>query len=510
MSEVVVNFLTAGGTDVNGNPTNFTVQPRVFDWQISQDAQNYYTQEMNQLQADFNAIDSSAGTSSTANDSLIQNISQILTNLNNWSQLKYATTGTVNQTYQVNGTAVTILYVSGTGATLNPPQIQINGVLQTQSDLPAADQISGVSGTSPISADSYFAANPSMLNPVFTPTDSSTALTTTMNQNMAQSLETILSTIRSASSAGQPSWDPILEPASGGVTASMRAAVEALVSPTTASIYNINGAITGALSAANQAAIIGNAASGSTSLQQILMVDYVSQGNQLLYNQMSDLQSAININQTALSYLNSLQDLMNQKDPQQFVLQLQNLNNVQVATGSTQQAIYDSFEAASYNSALVAISNVTDTTLQSYIQSLSSTDSLASGTFTDLASMMGTIGTYSINQIITNLQYLIGQINAQGGNFAGGLSGDLTKILQDFQAPNQTIQQWIQDSQTGAQGQYQNDLSNAVVASQSFDDTERENLRGVMFTFEEFYKSSSGLLNDLTQLLEKIADAIAR
>ena len=93
------------------------------------------------------------------------------------------------------------------------------------------------------------------------------------------------------------------------------------------------------------------------------MVDYVESGNQILFNQMDQLQSAVNLNQNILSYLNSLQDLMNQKTPQDFLLQLQNLNSA--------SPNYSQFESSTYgNQILGTTPQFTEAQLANYISIL--------------------------------------------------------------------------------------------------------------------------------------------
>lgn len=510
MTQTIVNFLTPQALDSNGVPITYTISQRVFDFEISGDAQSYYLSQMAALQAAFGAINTS---DPNANDALIVQISKIINELNEWSQLKFAESGNTDQSYEVNGNVITVITQSG-GTPLQIPQIEVNGVLQ-------------MVGGQPQSAFDYFAANPGDKNPLFTPSGSSPPLTSTMDRYMAESLDKLLRTIRSATSptapSGTPPWDVILSnpTTTAQVTDAMRYAVIGLTSVTTKDVYGLDAVLARAVSTANQARIIGDATTGSQSIQQLLMVDYVSRGNELLFNEMSLLRDAIDINQTALSYLNSLQDLMNQKDPQKFILQLQDLNNVHTATSPDLQAIYDTFEQNTYNTALATISKIADdtpATLQAYLDSLAtgaapanpSQDPIARGAFEDLSNAMGSVFTYSQQMIKTNLQYVIDQLNAKAGaGEATSLTIPLNTILQDFNRVT-SINDWIQDAASGSEGDNQRHINNAIVASQSFNDTQRENLRSVMFTFEEFYKSATALLSRLTQLIEKMAGAIAR
>jgi hypothetical protein len=207
-------------------------------------------------------------------------------------------------------------------------------------------------------------------------------------------------------------------------------------------------------------------------------------------------------------------------------MQLQDLNNVNFNT-SNPQASFTQFEQDTYNQSLATISNLgaqNSATYAAYFQKLAGGPSatlnastvLAAGAFASLSAAVNTVASYSVRQIIANLAYLMQQIGAQGGaSVGGGLIQALRQVKSDFSGlmgANSTtaIQTWIQDTQPQDPGGFQQNLSNAVTSSQSFNDTERENLREVMFVYEEFYKSATGMLSSLDTLLKKMADAIAR
>ena len=49
-----------------------------------------------------------------------------------------------------------------------------------------------------------------------------------------------------------------------------------------------------------------------------------------------------------------------------------------------------------------------------------------------------------------------------------------------------------------------------MLAASNLNDEQKEDLRRLLFLFEEFYKSASALLAKITQLIEKIGQNIAR
>lgn len=78
-----------------------------------------------------------------------------------------------------------------------------------------------------------------------------------------------------------------------------------------------------------------------------------------------------------------------------------------------------------------------------------------------------------------------------------------------------SIEEYIRDFKKGAdgdeiQGEYQKNLNAAVVAAQSTNDSQKEELRRRMFEFEEFYKSASAVMQKIHQILERLAQGISK
>lgn len=493
MTQILINFLQP----LDALPTApLETSARVFDFEISSDSQKFYNYAMLDILLGLGAkvldpdgvpqtptIETiNAGTivfASPPDPTNALQISNAINLLNNWSKFKLVnsdgfqtySSGNIGTTTDIEGTVV--LTDPITGALLSSPPMTL---------IPSSDLGSGV-----------------------------TTLTTTMDQYMAQGLDKLIRALRAAG------WDPIADPT--GVNAS--AALAQITATATSSIYGIASVVQKAISAATLAHIIGSAAlTDSMSIQQVLMVDYVSRGNEILFAEMTKLRDAIDLNQSALSYLNSLQDLMNQKDPQKFIMQLHLLNGVNV-NPQNPQGVFDTFEKQTYDQSLGTLTRIQNSAaLQAYFGTLLGSTipadaQLAVGAFDALSTAGNVVASYSVTQIIANLTYLTTQIGGQAANAgsSGGLIQALNKIKADFTGlgtGNDVLKNWIQDTQAGDAGSFQRNLSNGIVSSQSFNDTQREKLREVMFVFEEFYKSATGLLSRLTQLLEKMADGIAR
>ena len=346
---------------------------------------------------------------------------------------------------------------------------------------------------------------------------------------MGESVDQITRTLRGAG------WDPVGSNGAGIGIGDATTALSTIIN--NPAIYNFGTVLQNAANVVLTSLILGNAYSHSDSIQQILMTDYVIAGNAMLYTEMSSLQGAINTNQTALSYLNSLQDLMNQKTPQDFIMQLQTL--------SSSNPQYQQFESSTFNQTLSNIPNFSSTDVANYVALVSSgittgtypsnalftgdstqanpsanppvyyVQGLSAGSFVDLSKLGTTMtGAFSatIDQVISNLTYLQNQISSAGAD-GTPLSQQIGVVLSDFQAlktSGASLTTWVADFTTSNQGTYQTHLNNSIVASQSLNDTEREKLQEVMFVYQEFYQSASSMLSDIHQLLQTMAQNVGR
>lgn len=538
MSQTVVNFLT--DLNVGAGTPNLVVQPRIFDFEIDPDAQALYNSIIADLEAKI------ASWKASPNDTDLIAISDGINQLNNWSKVRLVDDmgpdGSLIQTYQVLGTSVKL---DADGKPL--PYCQQNPPLSTIATdteghpLPPASQ--------PVPWNSLSAEELFLTKPVFSPDfnlPGVSQVSSTMDRYMAEELDKIIRAFRSAG------WDPVDQPVgtitatrdyplpnvpTSAITAGMNTALTNLTGAN-AAIYGIDDLLARAKAVADQARLLGNAAATqSSSIQQVLMVDYITRGNELLFNEMSQLREAIDLNQTALSYLNSLQDLMNQKDPEQFVLQLEQLNDIVIGTGSSRDA-FDNYEQQTYNEALGTIAKFRATgDLATFLTDPANSAARSDEVFGDLPDVfdtatdpitgelvnaLSTARTYTIDKILENIDFITSQLTALTTTAPGseqGLLLALNKIKQDFEViqasdnnPNilNPIAKWIEDAQKGEEGDHQRHLNDAITGSQSFNDTQREELRRVMFVFEEFYKSATGLLSRLTQLIEKMATSISR
>lgn len=327
MSQTIVPF--ASGIDPLTSTLEQVQQNNVFDFEISAGAQTYYTNLMKDLQSNYNFLLSMGGTVS-AGDSHVTAIKQELAALNAWAQMK-----SVNA---VNGQQVNTY----------------NTVITTTPPTPPPADATNPDG-SPVSVTSTNNAfNPTLAVSGLTLSNPplSVGLTTSMDQYMAQGLVKVNNLLTAAG------YNPDGFSA-GNANSSLAGALTTIITnatkPNTVDIYQFGAALQSAINAAAQARVIGFAQlTGSQSIQQALMVDYISRGNDVLFTQMSQLKTALDSNNTILGYLNALQDLMNQKTPQQFVQQLKSLST---STGALTDANYSTFESATFSNTLGTVAD---------------------------------------------------------------------------------------------------------------------------------------------------------
>ena len=335
-TQTVVSFLTQTGDGV------YATRQRVFDFEISRNSQAAYNALMETLLMLQQSVQHGSG-SQTQN---LQAIANILNVLDAWSQMKVVENG--------QETANSYKDIPIIGDPSDPTSLA--GILQA-----ALQNLTYVKVDA--SGNDVLDSNG---NQIYLPVFDATAIPatlhvgTTMNRYMAESLDTLLRTMRAAG------WDPIFTKNMSILSGSQISAIASVVSDTASDgspLYGLTKIINQGIVAATSANLIESAAAQSQSIQQLLMVDYVVRGNEMLFNEMNSLNNAIQLNQNILSYLNSLQSLMNQKTPQQFLLQLQYLSNNQNA--------YSDFEQQTFgNQTLSNVPDFTDDKIQSYLATL--------------------------------------------------------------------------------------------------------------------------------------------
>lgn len=234
----------------------------------------------------------------------------------------------------------------------------------------------------------------------------------------------------------------------------------------------------------------------SVHLQSFIELVYIKQANDMLVAQMASLESALATTKSAMDTLT----------------QLQNLHNL--ATVKAKGAFPPGFFSA----------GVTDISVYKKAASaFFGTPVGISGSFSPVGDLVGF--QRQMQSIITQLNSQIAALSAttplvDGRVDSNSLYAKLITVKADASAaatnPTAAIA-WIVDKYnlTGdvgvvGAGKIQQNLTNAITAGQSLNTTQTESVRNFLYLFEEYYKSASAVLQAINQIIQKMADGIAR
>lgn len=267
------------------------------------------------------------------------------------------------------------------------------------------------------------------------------------------------------------------------------------------------------------------ATSDNRTLQALVQLIYVQTGNQILSSNLTNLQNALEATNNALGTLNSLQSLSNKvttTKPGGFTAFAQSTYNL----GSNRPSAF-----AKGSGGVPSIAAAATT----YFQGIDPTI-LGTITTSDLTNFMD-LRVSLINEIRALSGQTPGTASTQGGTLVGRLRTVLADINAAFvavglpsgliggYATNTTyvrsaLVRWLIDSNAvvntalniaglGA-GQVQRNLAAAITAGQSLNATQQQNVQQYMFVFQQYYQSAAAILNGITQIIQTMAQNMAR
>lgn len=256
-------------------------------------------------------------------------------------------------------------------------------------------------------------------------------------------------------------------------------------------------------------------------LQALVELIYVKTGNEILTENLNDLETALSTTKDSLTTLTSLQDLHNKVETttreesfESFAAGLYGQTNGSffISGDESQPGIADA--ASQYFTELqptVDVANLSnsDTALfldlrNDLIQQIAILSQTTPGAGTD--SEAGTL----LDKLRTVKDHIDDALEQTGAISSGVLTGD-TDSVKD------ALRYWILDNENDEAtiasldpGVIQREITGALSAAQSLNDSQKEEVRRYLFVFEEYYKSAAAILNKITQLLERMAQGIAR
>lgn len=267
-----------------------------------------------------------------------------------------------------------------------------------------------------------------------------------------------------------------------------------------------------------------NAVQNAKSLQSVVQLEYVKQGNEIISSQLENLQEAVKINQSVITTLTNLQDLHNKLGVsasnttgivgKSITSQLTSLiggnpNNLPDANGNWRKS-YTGYTSKLFGDPIVPVVDIDPNT--NGVQPLGNNSAS-----NDIRNQFV--------QIKNEISQEISKLKAAGQKEGdGGLIDKLNAILNDMNRTptaaevtaaggselDAQITYWIVDGQGNSKntdtGNIQRRLSDGFNAANTVNDTNKEDLRRYMFLFEEFYKSASTIL----QALNTVATTFAK
>lgn len=288
-------------------------------------------------------------------------------------------------------------------------------------------------------------------------------------------------------------------------------------------------------------------ATATRSLQSMVELEYVKTGNDVIFDSLISLEQATQKTGDALNLLQQLQQTLNLVDipsagtfawpPQDWTL-TQTQTTSGFISGVYGQAIQDALVAAG----VVGFGSVLPTTWEmSRAINLDPTKYVAAYKIFASAFFTQRLANLQAGQNITNIRISVENLMtaidtmandpALGGRTtANTLAFNLSRLYSQWYniryndasygaTDDARTLSWLLDGQNlgvsdpaynNRFGKVQDNLTNAIRAGESLNDTQKEGVRRYMLLFEEFYKSASAILTKLSQIIEKMAQGISR
>ncbi len=288
------------------------------------------------------------------------------------------------------------------------------------------------------------------------------------------------------------------------------------------------------------------------SLQAMIELDYVRTGNEVLSEKLSELEESLTVTKGALETLTALQDLHNQVTvigkgdfPGEFQITTFNtvvqtnippIGNINV-TLQTNVVIGEhptfAFSFTGSKSFFIPGASAGEQLPDNksgrklYISRYEEAASAFFGTPINPEALVGSSQKYqTVADMRVKATEILASLNAQiaiitqvspDADIIERLSAVKSDLQIALEAGDASFALWLTDF-FGAEGtaiseksgSVQQNITFAISAGEAFNDTQKEEVRRFLFVFEEYYKSASAILSKITQIIEKIAQGIAR
>lgn len=268
-------------------------------------------------------------------------------------------------------------------------------------------------------------------------------------------------------------------------------------------------------------------------LQALVELIYVRTGNDILTQNLEELETALSTTKDSLRTLTQLQDLFNRVETTEETQTFEEFASVNYAQDSPTAFMQGSGFVDATGFGLVSMPGIVEQASR-HFQQLAPTVDIANLSNADTALFLDLR-----NQLIQQIAHLSATTIGAGTEEDSGTLLDQLRTVkdsvdraigaaEDLDLPTEVddtgrikhaMRLWMLDGESPdgidkisdyTPGEIQRNLTAAITAGQSLNDTQKEEVRRYLFVFEEYYKSAAAILNKITQLLERIAQGIAR
>lgn len=232
-------------------------------------------------------------------------------------------------------------------------------------------------------------------------------------------------------------------------------------------------------------------------LQAAIELVYVQVANDILVQQMGSLESALGITQNVSNILATIQNLHN--DVQVASTGTFNFNYTSATSLSAYEKAYTS-AASAYFGGPVTISASFPSGYASFQSQFLTAKAQLSAEIPVLSAVTASGG--NPNSLLETIKTVLTDMNAALANGSAHMeSGIINWLIDKYNTPNA--------AGGNSAGQIQQDITNALTAAENLNTTQTESVRSYLFLFEEYYKSASAIISQMTQIIQKMADGIA-
>ena len=240
-------------------------------------------------------------------------------------------------------------------------------------------------------------------------------------------------------------------------------------------------------------------------LQAFIELVYVKTANDVLVQHLGSLENALSTTQKGMDILTQLQNLKNQVKPVgkstfNYNMDPFRLSGFIPVPGGT---------VAGYQSAANDFFGKPVKVAPNYG---------AGGSAAFLASM-ASLRAQIVNSLIPQLSAITPR--TAGQEDSNSLLAKMRVVLNDIDTTNATTSAgavaWLTDQYNISEnaavtsaGILQQHITNAITAGESLNTTQTESVRNFLQIYEEYYKSASAVLTAISQIIQKMADGIAR